>query len=203
MICFYFLVLLLILVVMFAIIFAIFLSKISPEKYSKFCAKKVRNLARKKSLLYLDDVNLVNFDKEHIYVDQIIFGKKYIYLVTDIKLNGFVSGDACDNSWIYYNRKEKKHKYIANLNELAKDNIKEVSTLLGVDSAPFVSICLISNNCDFKIKNQNRNESHIVHFLSLKRKIRHLEKSKINSLDEEQIYEEYKRVKETNVQERN
>lgn len=191
---------LLVAAIIFFIAVAVFLSHISVSKFDFYCEKLVKRIAKKSNLLSLTNLNITNFDSNNIRINHVIFGKKYIYLISDFKLNGFVHGDVNDKSWIYYNRKEKKHKYIVNLNELADENINQMSSLLGINSDPFSSICLISNNCDFRIKNQNLKTNHMVHYLSLGRKIRKLEKSKIDSLDEKQIYEEYKTIEEASKQ---
>lgn len=190
----------LVLEVAFFIGFFFYTSRMSPLKFDLYCEKLVKHFAKRNKLLCLTRLNISNFERNRISVNHIIFGKKYIYLISDFKLNGFVYGGKDDKSWIYYNRHEKKNKYIVNLNELANQNIKEVSALLGVNSDPFKSICLISNNCDFNLKNQDKQTNHVVHFMGLCRKIRKLEKSNIDSLDKEQIYEEYTKIKETNDQ---
>ena len=177
-----------------------YLSRISREKYDSLCEKIVKRFAKRNHLLSLTKLNLYDFEQNHINVDHILFGKKYIYLITDFKLDGFVYGDAYDKSWIYYNRHQKSNKYITNLNDLANQNIKDVAGLLGINSDPFVSVCLISSNCDFKLKNQEQQLNHFTHFFSLKKRIKQLETSPIDSLDKEQIYEEFKTIEEANKQ---
>lgn len=191
---------LLVATIIFFVVAALYLNNISKLKYDFYCEKLVKRIAKRRKLLSSTRLNIANFDSNKINVNHIIFGKKYIYLISDFKFNGFVYGDASDKSWIYYNRREKKNKYIVNLNELANENIDEISALLGINRDPFISICLISNNCDFKLKNQDLKANHLVHYFGLRRKIRKLEKSDIDSLDENQIYEEYNTIEEANKQ---
>lgn len=200
MIVFTILVVLLVITLTFFIAFPIITTRMSNETYKSLCDEKIRRIAKRNNLLQITNLNISKFDSERIYVDQIVFGKKYIYLISDVKLKGFVVGDENDKSWIHYNYFKKHAKYVANLNELAKENIDEFAGILGINKEPFISICLIPNNCDFKITGENKQSNRIVHFSSLNRKIRRFEKGKINSLDEEQIYEQYKIIEEANEQ---
>lgn len=197
MIWFILLAILLVLAIIFFTVFPILTIKMSNEQYAKFCSRKVKRIAKRYSLPEISDLNILSYGGEKIYVNHVIFGKKYIYLITPIKLKGFVVGEENDESWIHYNYSKKHAKYISNLNELANKSISEFASILGVNKDPFKSIMLIPNNCDFKIKGNKNQLTNIVHYFSLKRKIKKLEKSNIDSLDQEQIYEHYKAIKET------
>ncbi len=197
---FIFLAVLLVIAIVFFITFPLLTVHMSNEQFASYCERKVNRIARRRNLLRITNLAISRFDSEKIYVDHIIFGKKYIYLITNIKLKGFVVGEENDKSWIHYNYSKKKARYISNLNELSNKNIQEFADILRINSDFFVSICLIPNNCDFKIKGSKKASNHIVHYFSLARKIRKFEHAKINALDKEQIYEQYTRIKETNEQ---
>lgn len=196
---------LVILLVLFIIAFTLFLiwtRRMNLETFIKHCQKKIKRIAKRNDLLSVPDLSISNYDSEKMLVNHVIFGKKYIYLISDFMLKGFVSGEANDNSWVYYNNIKKTTHYLSNLHMLSDKNIRDFSGILGISSDPIVSICLIPNECDFKIKSSEDPKKIIVHYASLARKIKQFENQEIGSLDKAQIYEQYKTIENKNNAER-
>ena len=181
--------------------FFIFLRKMSFETFEKLCEKKVKRIAKRDKVLVIEQLHLLNYKSEKLGVHHVIFGKKYIYLITDFLLKGFVSGEVNDNSWVYFNSVTKKNHYLSNLNKISEQNIQEFAGILGIKSDPIVSICLIPNECDFNIKNINSNQKMVVRYSSLSKKIKEFEKQSIGSLNEEQIYEQFRTIESKNNEE--
>lgn len=188
----------LILFIVVFVAFFIFLKRMTFETFKCLCERKVKTIARKNKLLVIERLNLLNYKREKLGINHVIFGKKYIYIITDFLLKGFVSGEENDNSWVYFNTANKKKHYLSNLNKFSEQNIQEFSGILSIKPDLIVSICLVPNECDFKIKGTSTDQKVIVHYSSLARKIRRLEKQEIGSLNEEQIYEQFRTIKEKN-----
>ena len=184
------------------ILFLIMLRKMTSETFKKFATGKVRRIARRHKLLAIENLNILNYKREHVYVDHVIFGKKYVYIITDYMLKGFVSGEVNDNSWVYFNKITKNNHYLENLSYVSDKNIQEFAGILGINADPIVSICLVPNECDFTVKQLEYNKKMVVHYSSLNRKIKELESQNIGSLNEKQIYEQYSAIKSKN-EERN
>lgn len=180
------------------ILFLIMLRKMTSETFKKFATAKVRRIARRHKLLAIENLNILNYKREHISVDHVIFGKKYVYIITDYMLKGFVSGEVNDNSWVYFNKITKKSVYLENLSYVSDKNIQEFAGILGINADPIVSICLVPNECDFTVKQLEYNKKMVVHYSSLNRKIKELESQNIGSLNEKQIYEQYSAIKSKN-----
>ena len=195
---FYLLATVLVLFIVAFILFLIFLRKMDHATFKKFCEKKIRRFAKRNKLLAIENLNLLNYQREKVDIDHVIFGKKYIYLVTDILLKGFVKGETNDNSWVHLNTTTKKSHYISNLNKFSEQNIQEFSGIFGIKPDFIVAICLVPNECDFSIKSIEKSNNLVAHYASLTKRIKELEKQDIGSLNEEQIYEQYKAVKERN-----
>ena len=195
---FYLLAVLLILFVVAFVLFFIFLRKMDKKTFRKFCEKKVKRIAKRSKLLAIENLNILNYQREKVDVDQVIFGKKYIYIITDVLLKGFVKGETNDNSWVHYDTMTKKSRYIPNLSKYSDQNIREFAEILGLSNDPIVAICLIPNECDFSIKSLENNKKMVVHYSALTKKIKEFESQDIGSFNEEQIYEQYKSIKERN-----
>ena len=184
------------------ILFLLWLRKMTLETFKKYASRKVKGIARRNKFLAIESLNILNYEREKIGVDHVIFGKKYIYIITDFMLKGFVSGEVNDNSWVYYNKITKKSDYLNNLSRVSDKNIQEFAEILGINADPIVSICLVPNECDFTIKQLEYNKKMVVHYSSLNRKIKELEKSNIGTLNEKQIYEQYSAIRSKNEETR-
>ena len=194
-----------ILLVVFIIAFISFLMwtrRMDLESFIKICQKKIQRISRKNNLLCIPNLSISNYDREKLLINHVIFGKKYIYLISDFMLKGFVSGEANDNSWVYYNNIKRKSVYISNLNMISDKNMRDFSVILGISPDPIVFICLVPNECDFKINDRNDGKKIIAHYSSLAKKIKQCEKQEIGSLDQNQIYEQYKIIETKNNEER-
>lgn len=184
------------------IAFFVYIRKMSFSTFRRLCEKKITRISKRKDLLYLGDVCIANYEGEQLLVNHVVFGKKYIYLISDFILRGFVSGDAKSNSWLYYDTNKRKNLYLDNLDMIADKNIRDFAGILQISPDPIVNICLVPNECDFKIENTSRDNKVIVHYSSLNRAISKLENKDIGSLNQNQIQEQYKLIKNKN-EERN
>ena len=164
----------------------------SAETFQNLCEKKVRRIAKRNELYSITDLNISNYDREKINAHQVIFGKKYIYLISDFMLKGFVSGDEKDNSWIYFDNVKRKNNYLTNLHALSGKNIRDFAGILQISPDSVVSICLVPNEVDFKIENTQNERTLIVHYSSLSRIINKLENKNIGAFDKDQIQEKFK-----------
>ena len=190
-----------IILVLFIVAFVLFLlmlRKMTSESFKRLATRKVRNIARRHKLLAIENLNILNYKREHLGIDHVIFGNKYVYIITDYMLKGFVSGEVNDNSWVYFNKLKKKNQYLDNLSYVSDKNIQEFAGILGISTEPIVSICLVPNECDFTVKQLEYNKKMVVHYSSLNRKIKELESQNIGTLNEQQTNEQYSAIKSKN-----
>ena len=180
------------------VVFLVVIRRMDSKTFTKYCEGRIRRFAKHNKLLAIDKLNILNYSREKLEANHVIFGKKYIYLITDLMVKGFVKGDVNDNSWVYFNKNTKKTHYLSNLSKVSDKNIQEFAGILGINPDPIVAICLVPNECDFSIKQLGSDHKMVVHYSSFARKIKELEKRPIGSLNEEQIYEQYKAIKERN-----
>jgi len=180
------------------IAFLLFIRKMSSETFVKLCQGKVKRFAKRKNLLAISDLSITNYKNEKLLINHVIFGKKYIYLIGDFLLKGFVKGDAKDNSWIYYNNIRKKDNYLDNLLTISSKNMQDFAEILQISADPIVFICLVPNECDFDIKNMKNDKQIIARYSRVISKINSLEKENIGTLNQEQIYEQFKTIESRN-----
>lgn len=189
---------LLVIFITFFICFFIRIRKLNAETFQKLCEKKALRIAKSSNLNVVTDLHISNYNREKINVQEVIFGKKYIYLISNFMLKGFVSGDDKDNSWIYYDNVNKKHNYLTNLYAHSEKNIRDFAGILQISPDSIVSICLVPNEVDFKIEHSKDERNLIVHYSSLSRAIRNLESKQIGEFDEDQIVEKFRLLNSKN-----
>lgn len=192
---------LLILLILFVIGFIVLMALLrtmTSETYVKLITNKVRRLSKRKKLYSIVDLHLLNYDREKLNVNHVIFGNKYIYLISDLFLKGFVSGEVNDNSWVYFNNISKKTHYLDNLNKVSDKNIEDFAGILGISKDLVISICLIPNECDVNVNGYKNTEKLIVHYSGLNKVINSFERKQIGSFKKEQIYEQYQKIKSRN-----
>jgi hypothetical protein len=180
------------------VFFLLYELRMNAETFNKLCQRKVTRISKRHKLNSIANLNISNYNNEKLGVNHVIFGKKYIYLLSDIMLKGFVSGEVNDNSWLYFNNIKRTTHYVSNLNMVCNKNIQEFAGILGIKEDLIVSICIVPNECDFKVKGLEKEGKFVVHFSSLNRKIKNLEQQDINSLDESQTYEQFKTIERIN-----
>ena len=180
------------------IAFLVSLRRMNSETFNKLCTSKIIRIAKRRGLLLIPEAHLSNFEREMLPVNHVLFGEKYIYLISDFLLKGFVSGEEKDNSWIYFNNITKTTHYLDNLNAISDKNIRDFSGILQISPELIVSICVVPNECDFKIKGDKSDKKNIVHYSSLRRMIRRLENKKIDALDKQQIIDQFNLIKAKN-----
>ena len=90
--------------------------------------------------------------------------------------------------------------YLNNIFDILDKNSNDFAGILGISTNPFTSICVVPNECDFDIKESEKNGKLIVRFSSLKHLINTYEKEKIGCLNKYQLREQYESIEIRNRQ---
>lgn len=200
------LIILAILLVVFVVLlvsYIVFVRNLDDEKFVSFCERKIARISSQKSFKFINKIKLSNFAQEELKIDSIIFGKKFIYLVTKYTLIGSVEGEQNDNSWIYFNRKEKSKEYINNPLDEGNKNIKEIAGILGINTDFLVSIALIPNECNLNVKIENTKQNLVSNCFKFNRHISEFENKQVGEFKPEQILEKYTLLLKKNEERKN
>ena len=103
--------------VVFVIAFTIFLvinRKLTSNKFIELCQKKVERFAKRNNLLVISNLSIASNKNEKLAINQVVFGEKYIYLISNFMLKGSVSGELNNHSWIYFDS-IKENIYISTI----------------------------------------------------------------------------------------
>ncbi|MFA5485494.1 MAG: NERD domain-containing protein [Bacilli bacterium] len=148
------------LVVIIALIIAVFLS-LRKKLLQRFALLHYFYPIIRKTAVYHDyylinklEIKLNN--RESLYIDHILFGNKYIYVINDYIYKGVLSGNPQDSKWILKN-KQGDEEIIDSPFLKTKHLVQKLSLRTGIDHNTFVGITLVS--VDTKITDLNVNDS--------------------------------------------
>lgn len=195
---FIFLLILLVSAIAFFIAYPIIRIKIMPEKFNLFCERKIKKISKRNKLHFINNPRFENYGVKTDGIDQIIFGKKFVYIISDFCLIGEIKGSLDDASWRYKEYNEKTYKYVDNLINASNKNIEEFAGIMSINAEIIVSICVIPNECDLQVSGVNSSRANVVHLASVSRLIKSFEDKNIGDLNNEQLEQCYKALKERN-----
>ena len=186
------LIILLVLAVVFFVTFPIFKRRIFSKNYNAFCDRKIRVIANKNQLNFLSNFKLNLYGEEDAKIDHIIFGRKYIYILTNYYFDGDIKGTSDNNSWILNKRGNNGSEYIDNIsNQLSRKN-GVFSSKISANPELILPIAILNNDCAINVNGINNNNTFVIHYSSLKKLIKNLESRDIADIDSEKeknIYE--------------
>lgn len=185
-----------------AIIFFVTYPKIKrnilPSKFNDYCSKKISKIAKKNNYLLIEKFNEQNFTQKDFKINHVLFGKKYIYLISDYCLIGSIEGEGSNQSWIFRNREDKSSSYIDNLNYASDENIRDFAGIFNAKSEIFIKINIVPNECNLFINSINKENSYVVQFSNLKSLISKIEGKNVSNLDEEELHKHFEIISSKN-----
>lgn len=93
---------------------------------------------------------------ETLFIDHMLFGDKYIYVISDYLYHGTLTGNPQDSKWILKNKKGQEIMVDSPLLK-NKQLLQKLSLRTSLDHATFIGITLVSN--DTKITDLEVNDS--------------------------------------------
>lgn len=181
------LIVLLIFAIVFFITYPILKRKFVYKNYNVLCSKKIRRIADKKGYKIVSDFNLDFYGENDKKIDNILIGKKYIYIFSYYLFKGDVKGTIDNNSWILEKRGDQGCEYIDNISCDLSEKNRVFSSKINANPELIMPIAIINNDCEIKVNGINNNNTFVVHYSYLKKLIKNLESRDIANLDSELI----------------
>lgn len=195
---FIFLIILFVLALAFFLVYPKVRRNYLEKNFNAVCARKASKISKKRNFYYLENVNILDFQYKKFDIDQILFGRKYIYVISNSLLLGEVNGNMNDHSWTFKKYGNKDKIYIDNIIEAADDKISKFTSLIGIKKEFVISICVIPNECDFLVNKVNKDNSVIIRSKSFYKMIDKIESRNIDPFNKGQLKDYYEMVKARN-----
>ncbi len=118
-------------------------------------------------------------------IDHILFGNKYIYIITDLFYEGNLSGSYDDKSLIFTNQKGKK-AYTDNPFAKSESLVQRLALATNLDMNILVGIVLVNDECKLDIYSDSE-QFFLVQRRKLPGLIKQLEKKNIGNLNQNEL----------------
>ena len=179
---------LLVLVVCFIILYP----KLLRRKYKKgvvaIYGKKIYRYALHNDLYLINQLELKCNDDQMLNIDHLLFGNKYIYVISDYYLPGTIEAKEGDSSFVYQSIEKNSQKvYIDSL--LVRNEIitKKLAVNLGLNPSLFISIAIVDNDSEFKELKKNNKDNYMIHLGNFTKLLNKLEARNVAPLNDDQL----------------
>lgn len=165
----------------FLVLFFLIRKKLIRDNFKKYSAKLVYNIALDNDFYLINDLLLPLNDEEHMHIDHLLFGEKYIYLISSRKYSYQVKGGEYDNSWVYLNNK-KIPEFIDNPVLMNKKRIEKLSMITNIKLDYIIGIVLTNDEAYFD--NKISDESNLfVPYSKLRKTIKKFETKPVKKIN--------------------
>ena len=118
--------------------------------------------------------------------------------MTNYYYEGYVKGDAENNSWIFTKRHSEDTEYIDNISNQLSEKTRVFSSKISANPELIMPIAIVNNECEIRVDGINDNNTFIIHYSSLKKLIKKLELRDIANLDVEEIENQFEFLQNEN-----
>lgn len=182
------------LVILLAIVvlLIIFYPKIKRARYKKdhisIYGKRVYKYALHNDLYLINKLALKGNDDQLLKIDHLLFGTKYIYVISDFYLPGNIEAKENDRSFVYTPlEKNAKKVYIDNVFISGAELTKKVASNLGLNPSLFIPVALVDDEADFGDFKPTLKNNYLVHVSNFNKLLDALEARKVAPLNDDQL----------------
>ncbi len=182
-----------ILIIVILVLFCIFLlisyplnKFINQKLFRYFYYRKIYRYVNHRDLRLINNFQFAVDESTNAHFDHIIFGNKYIYLITDKYWTKGIYGKVEDKSWLLFKNGDKRI-YIDNPLKKNELRTEKLSLVTDINRSMFVAIVVVNNDClvDDNIKLNKQNI--ILKIRHLIKTIEQYEKDDIENINDEQL----------------
>lgn len=125
-------------------------------------------------------------NNDSLYIDHVLFGNKYIYVISDYLYKGTLTGKAVDAKWILKNKKGEEHM-VDNPLLKNKNILQRLSLKTSIDHATFISITLVNPETKITDLNVNDSQNFIIDTRDFTKLVLKIEERDISPLNPEEL----------------
>ena len=154
--------------------------------YVWFFARYIYRIALDFDYYLINQFAYIHSNREEKTINHILFGSKWIYVITDGYYPGAISAKENDVSWIYYSSRKKK-AYIDNPLRINADNVNQISMITDVNKDLLISIVVINDDCHVEPFDGTSKTNFLVKKSQLRHLIKALEGRDVYNIDEKAL----------------
>lgn len=173
------------------------------KNYVRIYGKKVYRIALDRDLYLINRLKLPMNGDIAVSLDHVLFGTKYIYVISDRYYDGALNAKEEDKSWVYFPRRRKKggegKKYVDNPLKENRQNLNKLARATGLDRRLFLPIVLINNDCVIESFQPKSRKDFLCHVRNLKKLIAALEGRDVAEINDAQLQEAVQDIAKLNL----
>jgi len=141
-------------------------------------------------------IQLIN--NESLFIDHVLFGNKYIYVINDYLYKGALTGNPQDLKWILKNKKGEEKMVDSPLLE-TKQLLQKLSLRTSLDHNNFIGITLVSKDTKITDLDVNDSQNFIIDTKDFTKLILKIEGRDISPLNPEELKKRVHEIDDLNM----
>lgn len=170
------------------VVFFLYLRKKLLQKFAllRYFYPVIRKTAVYYDFYLINQLEISVTASDSIFIDHLIFGDKYIYLVSDFVFKGTLSGKSQDSKWIL---KTNKGEEIIVDSPFYKNRelVKKLSLRTALDQTTFIAVTLVSKETKITDLEVNDSQNYIIDTRDFTKLILKIESRNIRPLNSEEL----------------
>lgn len=192
-------VVLIVLLLIFAAIFA-FVRRKTLQRFAllRFFYPTIRKTAVYYDYYLINQLQIQLINNESLYIDHILFGNKYIYVISDYLFKGVLNGKSQDLKWVLQDKKGQERMIDNPLLE-TKKILQKLSLRTSLDHSNFIGITLVSKDTKITDLEVNDSQNFIIDTQDFTKLILRIESRDIKPLNPEELMKRVHEIDGLNI----
>lgn len=168
--------------------FFIFMRKKMLQRFSllRYFYPVIRKTAVYYDFYLINQLQMQLVNNESLFIDHVIFGNKYIYIISDYLFKGVLTGKPQDAKWILTDKKGAE-KMVDNPLLETKRLMQKLSLRTSLDYSNFIGVTLISKDTKITDLDVNDNQNFIIDTKDFTKLLLRIEGRDISPLNPEEL----------------
>lgn len=169
-----------VLIVLFILLFPV-RKHIIKKKFKEHYYRQIYKIAQNNDYYLINNFTFRVDDSSNIVIDHILFGEKYVYLISDFYFDGDIAGKAFDKSLILLSHKGTKY-YVDNPILKSQFLLSRLNMVTNLDPGIMIGISLVNDECKSEIVSDSK-QFYIISRNKLGPLIKAIESRKVGNLN--------------------
>lgn len=168
--------------------FFVFMRKKALQRFAllRYFYPVIRKTAVYHDFYLINQLQIQLVNNESLFIDHVIFGNKYIYVINDYLFKGTLTGKAQDAKWILVDKKGVEKMVDSPLLE-TKRLMQKLSLRTSLDHGNFIGVTLVSKDTKITDLDVNDSQNFIIDTKDFTKLLLRIEGRDINPLNPEEL----------------
>ena len=199
--CFVIIIPILVVAVVLVALYFLYYKKYIANNFKKHCYRKIHNIANFNDYYLINNFTFTVDDLSNIVIDHILFGNKYIFVITDRYIDGDLTGKDSDSDLVVINKNGSKAYAGGNPYLQSNQLLRRLSVSTGLNSEMMIAITLINDEARINI-NSSSKQFFIVQRKKLAKLIKIIESREVGEINAPRLKEAVQVIASLNLRDK-